>query len=378
MRQHPRHIDQQSLSSWNWFAPWNFELYLPDCSLGEPTCSIGLLRVNVSFRCSRVSLLRTVALGQTPTALDIVIRNGHVIDGTGAPWYRADVGIRYGRIVAIGKVNQSAKVIYDATGLAVAPGFIDMLGQSEFNILVDNLAASKILQGVTTEVTGEGGSIAPLNERMIGDGGVRNGKTPFKQFGVEPSWRTLAECFSLLENKIHPAINIATFVGAGGVRDYVIGRDDRAATPAELDSMRQLVAQAMKEGALGLSTSLQYVPDRFASTEEIAELAKIASGFGGIYVTHMRYEADGLSDSLNEVFTIAEEAHIPAEIFHLKTAGNKTGGEAQKRSNDWIRREPGDSISRPIPTLIRGHPIHSTHACLFGCARAGPKRWSLA
>jgi dihydroorotase/N-acyl-D-amino-acid deacylase len=156
---------------------------------------------------------QTVTLGQTSAALDIVIRNGHVIDGTGAPWYQADVGIRDGRIVAIGKLNQSAKVTYDATGLAVAPGFIDMLGQSEFNILVDNRAASKILQGVTTEVTGEGGSIAPLNERMIGNGGVRNGKTPFKQFGVEPSWRTLAEYFSLLENKIHPAINIATFVG---------------------------------------------------------------------------------------------------------------------------------------------------------------------
>jgi N-acyl-D-aspartate/D-glutamate deacylase len=161
---------------------------------------------------------------------------------------------------------------------------------------------------------------------MIREGGVRNGKTPFSQFGIVPDWRTLAEYFVRLETRTHPAINIATFVGAGGVRDYVIGRDSRPATAVEMMAMKQLVAEAMKDGALGLSTSLQYVPDRFASTDEIVELAKVAASFGGIYITHQRSEADGISQSLREVFDIAERAKIPAEIFHLKTAGKSNWG----------------------------------------------------
>jgi N-acyl-D-amino-acid deacylase len=247
---------------------------------------------------------------------DVLIRNGRIVDGTGAPWFRGDVGIVGDRISVLGSVGDAtAATVIDATNLVVAPGFIDLLGQSEFNILVDSRAASKILQGVTTEVTGEGSSIAPVNDRLIQEAALQA-----RHFGISQNWRTLADYFKRLEEQSRPAINIGTFVGAGGVRNYVIGKDDRAATAAELEKMKQLVAQAMEDGALGLSTSLQYVPDRFASTAEIIELAKVAARYGGVYFTHQRSESSRIFESLDEVFTIAERAGIPAEIWHLKTA----------------------------------------------------------
>jgi dihydroorotase/N-acyl-D-amino-acid deacylase len=249
-------------------------------------------------------------------AFDVVIANGRIVDGTGAPWFRGDVGIVGDRITAIGALNgATAATRIDASNLVVAPGFIDLLGQSEFNVLVDARAASKILQGVTTEVTGEGSSIAPVNDRLILEASPNA-----KHFGVAQDWRTLGDYFKRLEERSHPAINVATFVGAGTVRNYVIGKDDRPATAAELDQMKQLVAQAMEQGALGVSTSLQYVPDRFASTDEIVELAKVAARYGGVYFTHQRSESARIFESLDEVFAVAERAQIPAEIWHLKTA----------------------------------------------------------
>jgi N-acyl-D-amino-acid deacylase len=253
---------------------------------------------------------------RTGTRYDVLITHGRIVDGTGAPWFRGDVGIIGDRITAIGTLTgATAQTTVDATNLVVAPGFIDLLGQSEFNVLVDSRAASKIMQGVTTEVTGEGSSIAPVNDRMVHDAAAAA-----QHFGIAQDWRTLADYFRRLEERSHPAINVGTMVGAGGIRNYVIGKDDRPATPAELDRMRQLVGQAMRDGALGLSTSLQYVPDRFASTGEIVELAKIAAQQGGVYFTHQRSEGAKIFESLDEVFTIAERAGIPAEIWHLKTA----------------------------------------------------------
>jgi dihydroorotase/N-acyl-D-amino-acid deacylase len=164
-------------------------------------------------------------------------------------------------------------------------------------------------------VTGEGSSIAPVNDRMIGEA------TPSAtHFGVAIDWRTIGDYFRRLEERSRTAINVGTFVGAGGIRNYVIGKDDRPATPAELERMKQLVADAMQQGALGLSTSLQYIPDRFASTDEIVELAKVAARYGGVYFTHQRSESMRIFESLDEVFAIAERASIPAEIWHLKTA----------------------------------------------------------
>src|SRR5438067_4089498 len=251
-----------------------------------------------------------------PPRYDVVITNGRIVDGTGAPWYRGDVAIAGDRIAAVGVASdRGAASTVDASNLVIAPGFIDLLGQSEFNVLVDGRAASKVLQGVTTEVTGEGSSIAPVNDRMIADAAPNAA-----HFGVSQDWRTLADYFKRLETRSRTTINVATLVGADGLRNYVIGKADRPATPAELDRMRQLAAQAMEQGALGVSTSLQYVPDRFASTAEIVELAKVAARYGGVYFSHQRSESARIFESLDEVFTIAEQARIPAEIWHLKTA----------------------------------------------------------
>ena len=297
-------------------------------------------------------------------SLDLVIAGGRVVDGTGAPWVRADLGIRDDRIVALGDLGDAeARRRLDATGLVVAPGFIDMLGQSEFNVLVDNRAASKIMQGVTTEVTGEGDSIGPLNDAMI-----EARAASYQHFGVTADWRTLDEYFTRLETRARPAINIATFVGAGGLREYVIGTEDRPATPDELERMKRLVAEAMEDGALGLSSSLQYVPDRFASTEELIELAKVAAEYGGIYITHQRSEGNSISESLDEVFRIAEEAGIPAEIWHLKTAYRANWGrmpevlarleEARARgldvtANQYPYTAASNSLDACLPLWVR-------------------------
>lgn len=254
-------------------------------------------------------------------SLDLIFTGGRVVDGTGAPWFRADVGISGDRIAAVGDLSRArAKRRIDASRLVVAPGFIDMLGQSEYNVLVDNRAASKITQGITTEITGEGSSIAPLNARMIADR-----KDIWARYGVTPDWTTLAGYWKTFE-RARPAINLGTFVGAGGVRDLIVGKDDRRATPAEVAAMEAAVARAMEDGAFGLSTSLAYVPDRFASTEEIIALAKVAARYGGTYITHQRDEGDRLDASLDEVFRIAREARIPAQIYHLKTAGRRNWG----------------------------------------------------
>lgn len=251
-----------------------------------------------------------------PVTYDVVITGGRIVDGTGGPWYSADLAIAGGRIAAIGHLAQtSARTRIDARNLVVAPGFIDMLGQSEFNVLVDNRAASKIMQGVTTEVTGEGTSIAPLNDRLLSDMAPS-----LKHFNVVADWRTLGEYFKRLDERTHPAINIATFVGAGGLRTYVVGKENRPATTDEIARMQRLVAGAMEDGALGLSSSLQYMPDRFASTDEIVALATVAARYGGVYLTHQRSESGAIFESLDEVVSIAQRANIPAEIWHLKTA----------------------------------------------------------
>src|SRR5438128_1945069 len=275
------------------------------------------MRVSILVSLVMASVLVVVTVAQQPQPrFDVLLINGRIVDGTSAPWFRGDIGIVGDRISAIGRLSgAAAATTIDAANLVVAPGFIDLLGQSEFNVLVDSRAASKVLQGVTTEVTGEGSSIAPVNDRMIGEA------TPSAtHVGIAIDWRTLGDYFRRLEERSRPAINVGSFVGAGGLRNYVIGKDDRPATPAELARMKQLAAEAMQQGAVGLSTSLQYVPDRFASTDEIVELAKVAARYGGVYFTHQRSESSRIFESLDEIFTIAERAGIPAEIWHLKTA----------------------------------------------------------
>ncbi|MBX7186497.1 MAG: D-aminoacylase [Vicinamibacteria bacterium] len=256
---------------------------------------------------------------------DLLFAGGRVVDGTGAPWFRADVCVRGERIAAVGRLDgAAAKRRIDASRLVVAPGFIDMMGQSEYRLLVDGRGASKITQGITTEITGEGSSIAPVDARM-----VAAGKATYDYYGYTPAFTTLAGYFDELTRR-GAALNVGTFVGAGGVRSLVIGEDDRPPTGAELERMKAVVDQAMREGALGVSTSLIYVPDHFASTEEIIALARVAAGYGGSYITHQRDEGDdnggGLDQSMEEVFRIAREAEIPAEIYHIKASGKRNWG----------------------------------------------------
>src|SRR6478752_1288195 len=242
------------------------------------------------FNRRRTLLLMSVLIAaglqaQAPAAFDLIITNGHIMDGTGSPWYSGDLGIRDGKIAAIGNLSGAPRRrTIDAAGKIVAPGFIDMLGQSELTILVDPRLPSKIFQGITSEITGEGGSIAPLNDAII-----KADRSGFEHYHITPDWRSFRQYFARLE-KQGMGINLASYVGATQVRRMVLGDDDKQPTPAQLDQMRELVRQAMKDGAVGVSTSLEYAPAPYAKTDELIALASEASKFGGIYATHMRNE----------------------------------------------------------------------------------------
>jgi dihydroorotase/N-acyl-D-amino-acid deacylase len=252
---------------------------------------------------------------------DIVIRDGRIIDGTGSPWYTGDLGIRDGRIAGLGRLaGAPAQRSIDARGMVVAPGFIDMLGQSELTILVNPHLPSKIYQGITTEVTGEGGSAAPLTDAL-----VKADRVTYDHFGIQPTWRTFREYFARLR-KQGIGINLASYVGATQVRRVVLGDDNRPPSAAELESMKGLVRDAMRDGAAGLSTSLQYAPAMYANTEELIALASEAAQSGGIYASHIRDEGDSIAAALEEAFRIGREAKIPVEIWHLKAAGKANWG----------------------------------------------------
>src|SRR2546428_3300100 len=254
-------------------------------------------------------------------SFDLVITNAHIIDDTGSPWYSGDIGISNGKITAIGNLSETArKHTIDAREMIVAPGFIDMLGQSETTILVDPRLPSKIYQGITTEITGEGGSAAPLNDSII-----QNDRPSYAHYHVTPDWRTLRQYFARLE-KQGMGINLASYVGATQVRRMVLGDEDKQPTSAQLEQMKDLVRQAMRDGAVGVSTSLEYAPAPYAKTEELIALAREASKFGGMYATHMRSESDNVLASIDESLRIGREAHIPVEIWHIKVAGKKNWG----------------------------------------------------
>jgi N-acyl-D-amino-acid deacylase len=256
---------------------------------------------------------------------DLVFEGGLIVDGAGSPGFCGDVAIRDGRISGIGTLPEdrkaAAKRRIDARSLVVTPGFIDLLGQSEYSVLVDPRAASKITQGITTEVTGEGQSIAPTNPRL-----VALGEETWKHYGVRPDWTTLSGYFDAFRRK-GATINLGTCVGLGAVRAMIIGEGNRRATPEELQKMEALVDQAMREGALGVSTALEYVPDMYNSTEEIIAMAKVAARYGGVYFTHQRSESSHIDASMDEVFRIAREANIPANIWHFKTSGKPNWGK---------------------------------------------------
>jgi len=261
------------------------------------------------------------ARSQNSPAFDTVISNGHIIDGTGSPWYSGDIGVRDGKIAAIGNLSAAPrKRTIDAAGKVVAPGFIDMLGQSEMTILVDPRLPSKIFQGITSEITGEGNSIAPLNDAII-----QSDRTEYEHYKITPDWRTFRQYFARLE-KQGMGINLATYVGATQVRRFVLGENDVQPTPAQLEQMRALVRDAMKDGAVGVSTALEYAPAPYAKTDELIALATEAGKFGGIYSTHMRNESDSVIEAIDEALRIGREAQIPVEIWHIKVAGKNNWG----------------------------------------------------
>jgi len=284
------------------------------------------MKINLRIFCAIIAALVLGTAEPLPAqtsapAFDLVITNGHIIDGTGSPWCAGDVGIREGKVAAIGNLTASRrKRTIDATGKVVAPGFIDMLGQSELTILVNPRLPSKIYQGITTEITGEGGTVAPLNEAII-----QSDRSQYDHYKITPDWRTFRQYFNRLE-KQGMGINLATYVGATQVRRMILGDDDKQPTPEQLEQMKALVRGAMKDGAVGVSTALEYAPAPYAKTEELIALATEAGKFGGIYSTHMRNESDSVLDAIDEALRIGREAHVPVEIWHLKVAGKSNWG----------------------------------------------------
>jgi N-acyl-D-amino-acid deacylase len=275
------------------------------------------------MRISRLAVLTGVACAlalSSPSLraqqFDVIVRGGTVYDGTGAPGRRADVGIRGDRIAVVGDLaSASAGTVVNATGLAVAPGFINMLSWSTESLLADGRSQGEIRQGVTTQIMGEGSSMGPLNDAMK--------KRAYEQMGdikFEITWTTLSEYLKELERR-GVSQNVASYIGATTIREHVIGLEDRKPTPAELEQMRALVRQEMEAGALGIGSSLIYAPAFYASTEELIELCKVAAKYQGKYISHMRSEGNRLLEAVDELLRISREANIPAEIYHLKAAG---------------------------------------------------------
>ncbi|HWT86067.1 MAG TPA: hypothetical protein VN177_09870, partial [Myxococcales bacterium] len=254
-------------------------------------------------------------------AFDLILSGGRVIDGTGGPWFRADVGVRGDTIAAVGDLSGArARRRIELRDLAVAPGFIDMLGQSELNALVDPRQESKVRQGITTELTSEGVSPAPTNRAWIHEQGLW-----LQKYKLKVDWTDLAGYFRRLR-KARPSINEAVMVGASQVRGVVLGFEDVQPDAEQLARMQALVETAMRQGAFGLSTGLIYQPGSLAKTPELIALAKAAAKHGGIYATHLRSEGKRIGEALDEAFTIAREARIPVEIWHLKVAGRSNWG----------------------------------------------------
>jgi N-acyl-D-amino-acid deacylase len=317
------------------------------------------MRMNRMFSriAATTALLFTLSLALTALAqenrsntYDIIIKNGRIMDGSGNPWVSGDIGIRGDRIAKIGKLDgSSAKRIIDAHNLVVSPGFIDMLGQSEMALLIDNRSLSKLSQGITSEITGEGGSAAPQDALTLSQ--LQPG---LDRYHLTVDWTTLDGYFTRLEKSGTP-LNIGTYVGAAQVREAVLGDVDRAPTPEELEKMKALVAEAMQQGAFGVSTALIYPPGHYAKTEELIELAKVAGQYGGIYATHMRSEGKSENAAVDEALRIGREGHLPVEIFHLKAIGQPRWGKMPTIvAMIQAARDSGQDVSADMYPYIAG------------------------
>src|ERR1700682_833768 len=269
------------------------------------------------FRCCLFIILLT-SVASFAAEFDVVIKNGAVYDGSGGQAQHVDLAIKGDRIAGLGDFkNAKAKSVIDAKGMAVAPGFINMLSWSTESLIQDGRSQSEIRQGVTTEIMGEGESMGPVNDRVRA---VMLKQQADIKYDIK--WNTLAEYLQYLEKR-GISCNVASFVGATTIRANVIGFDDRAPTPQELDRMRELVRKEMKAGALGIGTSLIYPPAFYAKTDELIELCKVAARYKGKYISHMRSEGNQLLEAFDELGRIAREANIPAEVYHIKAAGQK-------------------------------------------------------
>ena len=297
-----------------------------------------------------ILVLFIISCKSNPKAYDMIIRNGMIYDGNGGEPYKSDIGIKNDTIAFIGDLSKAAGVNeIDAKGNAVAPGFINMLSWATESLIEDGRSQSDIRQGVTLEVMGEGWSMGPLNEALKKQ--QQESQTDIR-YKIE--WNTLGEYLAFLEKK-GISCNVASFVGATTLRLNVIGEDNRDPTPAEMDSMKLLVRQAMEEGAMGVGTSLIYPPAFFAKTSELIELCKEASKYGGSYISHMRSEGNKLHEAVEELITISKKANIHAEIYHLKAAGkdNWTKMDSVIRRIERARAE-GLNITADMYTYIAG------------------------
>jgi N-acyl-D-amino-acid deacylase len=301
----------------------------------------------------------TTAFAKTESdSFDVLIKNGTVYDGSGGEGQHLDLAIRGDRIAGLGNFKDAkAKTVVDASGLAVAPGFINMLSWSVASLIQDGRSQSEIRQGVTTEIMGEGLSMGPVNDR------VREAifrLEPDIKFDIK--WNTLAEYLRYLEGR-GISCNVASFLGAATVREYVIGFEDKQPTPQQLDQMRELVRQAMEEGALGIGSALIYPPAFFAKTEELIELCKVAAKYQGKYISHMRNEGNQLLEALDELLRISRQAGIPAEVYHIKAAGQKNWG---KEDELLTRIEQAQKRGLKITADMYSYPASGTglDACL--------------
>jgi N-acyl-D-amino-acid deacylase len=277
----------------------------------------------------QLALLVALSLSAPPERYDLILENGRIVDGTGAPWFRGDVAIRGDRILAMGDLHGAvAKERIDVHEHVIAPGFIDMLGQSPLALLVDPRAESKIRQGITTELAGEGRSIAPMSPGLVAEFQER-----LERHQLRIDWVDLAGYWKRFR-AARPAINLGTIVGAAQVRALVMGFGEGPPTPLQLLRMQVEVRKQMRQGAFGLGSALAYPPGRYATTDELVALAQAAAGWGGIYATHVRDEGDEVLDALEEAIRIGQRARIPVNIWHLKVTGKRNFG----RMSDVVKR----------------------------------------
>jgi len=322
-----------------------------------------MIRMVLATASMLIAAVPLTAQGTGP--YDVILRGGTVYDGTGTPGRIADVGIRGDRIAAIGNLKSAhGKTVLDAKGLAVAPGFINMLSWSTDSLIADGRSQGEIRQGVTLEVMGEGNSMGPLTDEMKRRAVEQQGDIRY-----DIAWTTLAEYLAYLEKK-GISTNVASYIGAATIREHVVGLDDRPATPAELEQMRALVRQEMQAGALGIGSSLIYAPGTYASTEELIELNKAAAPYGGRYISHLRSEGDRFLEAVDELIRIAREANVPAEIYHLKAAGASNWPKMdQAIAKIEAARQEGLRITADMYTYTAG--ATGFDACIPPWSRAG-------